>query len=63
MHLIDCGFVPSQIYVSNKWGFTKWLREDYKKMQSEGKLQSDGVVVQYIPEHGPLDAWKKRQSD
>ena len=35
-----------QIYISKKWGFTKWDREDYEKMRAEGKLQPDGVNVQ-----------------
>merc|ERR1712099_25913 len=51
-----------KLFVSKKWGFTKWDREDYEKMRAEGKLQPDGVNVQYIPEHGPIAAWKKRMA-
>merc|ERR1712112_652925 len=49
------------IVVSKKWGFTKWPREDYEKMRADGILIPDGVTVQYKPNKGPLDAWKKRQ--
>ena len=46
-----------QIYISKKWGFTKWDREVYEEMRANGKLQPDGVNVQYKPEHGPLSEW------
>lgn len=49
-----------KIFVSNKWGFTKWNREDYKRMRQEGQLTTDGVGVQYRPHKGPLNAWKDR---
>jgi len=52
-----------KIYVSKKWGFTKWDREDYDKMRAEGKLLPDGVNVKYMPEHGPLSNWCKVQAD
>merc|ERR1712050_713379 len=39
-----------KIYVSKKWGFTKWNREDYEKMRADGRLQLDGVNVKYLPE-------------
>ena len=51
-----------KIYVSNKWGFTKFTRDVYETLMSENKLTFDGVGVQYKPDHGPLDAWKKRQA-
>jgi large subunit ribosomal protein L10e len=47
------------IVVSRKWGFTKWDRCDYEQMRAEGRLQPDGVNVQYIPNHGPLTRWAK----
>jgi len=50
-----------KIYVSNKWGFTKFKRDEYERLQAEHKLVPDGVSVQYLPDHGPLNAWKKRQ--
>merc|ERR1712038_1458366 len=46
-----------KIFVSNKWGFTKWNREDYAEMRQDGRLVPDGVTVQYKPPQGPLKAW------
>jgi len=51
-----------KIYVSNKWGFTRFKRDEYEKLQNEHKLLPDGVGVQYLPDHGPLALWKKRQT-
>merc|ERR1712117_678334 len=34
-----------KIYISKKWGFTKWDREVYEEMRANGKLQPDGVNV------------------
>merc|ERR1712025_683772 len=51
-----------KIYVSSKWGFTKWPRADYEKMREERKLIPDGVNVQYIPNHGKLSYWKQIHS-
>lgn len=52
-----------KIYVSKKWGFTKYERAQYEKLQDEGRLAPDGCNVQYRPEHGPLDVWKKVQAE
>ncbi|KAJ8038056.1 60S ribosomal protein L10 [Holothuria leucospilota] len=51
-----------KIFVSNKWGFTKWTWDEYEKMRSEGTLTPDGVIVKYHPNHGPLQAWKDRMA-
>lgn len=51
----------NKIYISNKWGFTKFEREEYTRLNDEKRLITDGVGVQYLPDHGPLKAWKKRQ--
>lgn len=51
-----------KIFVSQKWGFTKWPREKYEEMRANGILKPDGINVQYLPEHGPLSKWKERQS-
>ena len=32
-------------------------------MRADGRLQYDGVNVQYKPEHGPLSAWCKIQAE
>merc|ERR1712042_138255 len=52
-----------KIYVSKKWGFTKWDRSVYHDMKAEGRLVNDGVNVQYLPNHGPLSNWCKVQAD
>merc|ERR1711976_574253 len=46
-----------KIYVSSKWGFTKWERADFENMRAEGILVPDGVGVQYRPNKGPLQRW------
>mmetsp|Transcript_43946 Transcript_43946/g.95479 ORF Transcript_43946/g.95479 Transcript_43946/m.95479 type:complete len:212 (+) Transcript_43946:86-721(+) len=43
-----------KIVVSKKWGFTKWDKEDYKRMRAEGRLVADGNQVKYIAQRGPL---------
>ena len=54
-------FCLLQIFVSKKFGFTKWPRDVYTQMRQEGRLIPDGVSVQYKPEKGPLQAWMDRQ--
>merc|ERR1711981_1235732 len=49
-----------KIYVSKKWGFTKFGMEEFGDLMRAGKLVPDGATVLYKPDHGPLDAWKKR---
>lgn len=46
--------------MSKKWGFTKFDKEDYEKGRADGSIVPFGVHAQYIPNHGPLDDWKKR---
>merc|ERR1712170_224724 len=52
-----------KIFVSKKWGFTKFEREKYEEMRAQGRLQPDGSHVKYLPEHGPLSAWCKVQAE
>jgi len=52
-----------KIYISKKWGFTKWDRPVYEAMRAEGRLIPDGVNVKYLPEHGPISGWCKVQAD
>nr|ALS04615.1 60S ribosomal protein L10 [Pseudodiaptomus poplesia]ALS04878.1 60S ribosomal protein L10 [Pseudodiaptomus poplesia] len=52
-----------KIYVSKRWGFTKWDRDEYESMRAEGRLLPDGSNVKYIPEHGRLSKWCKIQAD
>ena len=40
--------------VSEKWGFTKFLKEEYQTLKSEGRLINDGINVKPITLHGPL---------
>ena len=48
-----------KIYVSKKWGFTKFERPEYEKMKENGQLEPDGANVKYRPDHGPLKSWMK----
>jgi len=50
------------IVVSRKWGFTKFDRAHFETLRADGKLQPDGVGVKYLPDHGPLKDWAKRQA-
>ena len=51
-----------QIYVSKNYGFTKFTREVYFDLKEKNMLIADGVGVQYKPDHGPLNDWKRRQT-
>lgn len=48
-----------QIYVSKKWGFTKFERDVYETMKANAQLEPDGANVKYRPDHGPLTSWMK----
>lgn len=52
-----------KIFVSKKWGFTKFDREKYEELMDAGRLAHDGVNVKYRPDHGPMAAWEKVQRD
>merc|ERR1712004_606304 len=52
-----------KIFVSKKFGFTKWNRDEYQEMRASGHLKTDGVNVQYMPEHGPLSVRCKTQME
>merc|ERR1711948_86925 len=52
-----------KIYISKKWGFTKWDRTVYDDMKAKGRLINDGANVKYMPEHGPLSTWCKIQAE
>ena len=52
-----------KIFVSKKWGFTKWDRDEYNEMREDGRLKLDGVNVKYMPSHGPLSVWCKTQAE
>ena len=46
--ILNANAIFAQIYISKKWGFTKWDREEYEEMRASGKLQPDGVTVQVL---------------
>ena len=37
-----------KIYVSKKFGFTKWDREEYAAMRADGRLKLDGVNCKHF---------------
>lgn len=43
-----------KIHISHKWGFTKFLKEDYEKYKAQGRLIPDGVHVKWLSSRGPL---------
>ncbi|XP_065066448.1 large ribosomal subunit protein uL16-like [Rhopilema esculentum] len=49
-----------KIFISKKWGFTKWERDEYLSRRNDGTLMPDGVHAKYLPPRGPLSAWKRR---
>ncbi|CAG9808267.1 unnamed protein product [Chironomus riparius] len=48
-----------KIFISKKWGFTKYDRDVYEELKEEKRFIPDGVIVQYLPDHGPLARWMK----
>jgi len=53
-----------KVFVSRKFGFTKYVNSDFKKLQTEGKVQGDGVNVKILRQHGPLSdlkTWLQKQ--
>lgn len=53
---------PSQIFISKKWGFTKYDRDDFERLKEERRFLPDGVGVQFLPDHGTLARWEKIQA-
>mmetsp|Transcript_114556 Transcript_114556/g.160883 ORF Transcript_114556/g.160883 Transcript_114556/m.160883 type:complete len:209 (+) Transcript_114556:32-658(+) len=43
-----------KILVSDKWGFTKFTRDEYLQLREEGKLINDGAGVKLVNGRGPL---------
>eukprot|EP01066_Platyproteum_vivax_P001980 Platyproteum_vivax@DN12453_c0_g1_i1.p1 len=48
-----------KVFISNKWGFTPYSHEDYKKWTENGRLSSDGVGVKWLSSRGPLKRFIK----
>jgi large subunit ribosomal protein L10e len=42
------------VFVSRKYGFTKIINSDFRRMQKEGKICGDGVNVKVLKTKGPL---------
>ena len=42
------------IEASKKFGFTKYFKSEYAKLEKEGKIIPDGVNIKVISNHGPL---------
>lgn len=43
-----------KVFVSGKWGFTRFTKEEYKRWKDEGRIVSDGVSCKWISSKGPL---------
>lgn len=43
-----------KVHISNKWGFTRFSKDDYQKWKDNGRLVPNGVDVQWLSSRGPL---------
>ena len=43
-----------KVAVSRKFGFTKYTKQEFHRLEKEGKIIPDGVNVKVITNHGPL---------
>ncbi|KAG9393018.1 Ribosomal protein L10e [Carpediemonas membranifera] len=43
-----------EIVISDKWGFTKYKKEEYTTLREEGKIIPDGCHAIAVSTHGPL---------
>lgn len=50
-----------KIFISKKWGFTKYDRDDFERLKEEKRFLPDGVGVQFLPDHGTMERWEKIQ--
>lgn len=50
-----------KIFISKKWGFTPYDRDEYEKLKEERRLLPDGVHVKFISNHGKMAEWEKIQ--
>ena len=48
-----------KIFVSKKWGFTKFDRSVYEQYREDSRLEPDGSNVKFRSDHGPLTDWMK----
>jgi len=42
------------VFVSRKYGFTKIINSDFRRLQKVSKIKGDGVNVKVLAEKGPL---------
>eukprot|EP00920_Eleutheroschizon_duboscqi_P011236 GHVT01026315.1.p1 GENE.GHVT01026315.1~~GHVT01026315.1.p1 ORF type:complete len:147 (+),score=29.67 GHVT01026315.1:1158-1598(+) len=52
-----CGYKfpgRQKVFVSAKWGFTRFTKADYRKWQAVGRVVSDGVSCKWLSSRGPL---------
>ena len=52
-----------KIFVSKKWGFTKYDQPLYEEMRADGRLKPDGIDARYRGPHGPFANWVKIQKE
>jgi len=53
------------VFVSRKFGFTKIINSDFRRLQKDGKILGDGVNVKVLKTKGPLARlamWMQRNS-
>lgn len=43
-----------KLFVSNKWGFTKFTKEEYLQLKEEGRIIPDGCYCKVLSNKGPL---------
>lgn len=43
-----------KLCVSNKWGFTKYSKDEYLKLKEDGRVVADGSYCQILTNKGPL---------
>lgn len=51
-----------KIFISKKWGFTRYDRDDYTNFLETGRIIPDGCNVKYISDHGPMTKWENLQT-
>merc|ERR1712010_379187 len=51
-----------KIFLSKKFGFTKFDRPVFEEGIKTGAIVPDGVTCQYRPNHGPLSKWNRQMA-
>ncbi len=47
-----------KVVASRNWGFTPFTREEYLHLKKSGRLLDEGIHVQLLNAHGPLEKRK-----